>query len=122
MKLKPETVPTWDGNENTLARWIEKVEQLVAISPDIFGELGKIIPRRFTNSVETWYFSIPPKNRQLMEQDWGTIKAAIVDYWMNHSWLEDQKFRANNAQYWENGHTHKTPSEYDIRKMDLIHL
>ena len=27
MKLKLETVPTWDGNENTLARWIEKVEQ-----------------------------------------------------------------------------------------------
>ena len=27
MKLKPETIPTWDGNENTLARWIAKVEQ-----------------------------------------------------------------------------------------------
>ena len=30
MKLKPETVPTWDVNENTLAQWIEKVEQLAA--------------------------------------------------------------------------------------------
>jgi len=28
MKLKPETVPTWDGNENTLARWTKKVRQL----------------------------------------------------------------------------------------------
>ena len=32
-----------------------------------------------------------------MEQDWGTLKTAIADYWMNHSWLEDQKFCANNA-------------------------
>jgi hypothetical protein len=36
MKLKPETIPTWDGNENTLARWIEKVKQLAATLPDIF--------------------------------------------------------------------------------------
>ena len=43
MKLKPETVPTWDGNENTLARWIEKVGQLVNTSPDSFKELGKVL-------------------------------------------------------------------------------
>lgn len=41
---------------------------------------------------------------------------------MNHSWLEDQKFRANNARYRETGHSHETPSEYIIRKMDLIRL
>ena len=41
---------------------------------------------------------------------------------MNHSWLEEQKFQANNARYREAGHTHETPSEYVIRKMDLICL
>jgi hypothetical protein len=122
MKLKPETVPTWDGNENTLARWVEKVGQLADTSPDIFRELGKIVPRRFTNSAETWYYSIPPRSRKPMEQDWGTLKAAIADYWMNHSWLEDQKFRANSARYREVGHSRETPSEYVIRKMDLIRL
>jgi len=71
MKLKPETVPTWDGNENTLTRWIEKVGQLANTSPDIFKELGKVVPRRFTNSTETWYYSIPPENQQPIEQDWG---------------------------------------------------
>ncbi|KIM77091.1 hypothetical protein PILCRDRAFT_91284 [Piloderma croceum F 1598] len=92
MKLKPEIVPTWDRNENTLAWWIEKVGQLANTSPDIFKELGKVVPWRFTNSAETWYYSIPLKDQQLMEQDWGTLKTAIADYWMNHSWLKDQKF------------------------------
>ena len=97
MKLKPEMVLTWDGNENTLARWIEKVRQLANTSLNIFKALGKVVPQRFTNSAETWYYSIPPKDRQLMEQNWGTLKAAIADYCMNYSWLEDQKFRANIA-------------------------
>ena len=92
MKLKPETVPTWDGNENTLAQWIEKVKQLAATLPDIFKELGKIVPQRFTESAEVWYYSILSKDRQLLEQNWGTLKSAIPDYWMNHSWLEEQKF------------------------------
>jgi hypothetical protein len=55
-------------------------------------------------------------------QDWGMLKVTIADYWMNHSWLEGQKFRANNAHCQETGYTHKNPSEYVIRKMNLIHL
>jgi hypothetical protein len=96
MKLKLETVPTWDGNKNTLTRWIEKVRQLANTSPDIFKELGKVVPQRFTNSAETWYHSIPSKDQQPMEHDWSMLKTAIVDY---HNWLKDQKFCANNAQY-----------------------
>ena len=99
MKLKPETIPTWDGNENTLARWIEKVEQLAATSLDIFKELGKIVPRRFTESAEVWYYSISSKDCQPLERNWGTLKSAIANYWINHSWLEEQKFRANNTRY-----------------------
>ena len=57
-----------------------------------------------------------------MEQDWETLKSAIADYWMNHSWFEEQKFQVNNACYREAGYTHETSSEYVIRKMDLICL
>jgi hypothetical protein len=62
LKLKTDTVPLWDGNESTLACWIEKVGQLADTSLDIFKELGKVVPRRFTKSAKTWYFSILPKD------------------------------------------------------------
>jgi hypothetical protein len=39
MKLKPEMVPTWDGNEDTLARLVEKVGQIADTSP----KLGTIL-------------------------------------------------------------------------------
>ena len=53
LKLKTDTVSLWDGNKNTLAQWIKKVGQLADTSPDIFKELGKVVPRRFTKSAET---------------------------------------------------------------------
>ena len=116
MRLKPEMVPILDGNENTLARRVKKVRQLANTSPNIFWELGIVVPRRFANS------AISPKSCKPLEHDWKKLKSAIADYWMNHSLLNDQKFRANNAWYQEVRHTCKTLSGYVIRKMDLIHL
>ena len=122
MKLKPKNCSHLGQNENTLAQWIEKVKQLAATSLDIFKELGRIVPQRFTDSAEVWYYSISSKDRQPLELDWGTLKSAIADYWMNHNWLEDQKFQANDTHYREVGHTRESPSEYVIRKIDLICL
>lgn len=41
---------------------------------------------------------------------------------MNHHWLEKQKICANKARFREAGHQCKSPSEYVIRKLELIGL
>ena len=41
---------------------------------------------------------------------------------MNHHWLEKQKIRANKARFREAGHQKESPSEYVIRKMELLSL
>lgn len=45
-----------------------------------------------------------------------------MNYWMNHAWLKSQKIRANQARYCEAGFTKESPSEYLIRKLNLIGL
>ena len=122
LKLKPESVPQWNGNPDVLARWISKVNRLANNSPDIRDELGKVVPRRFTDSAETWYYSIPDAERIRLEENWSTLKKAISEYWMNHHWLEKQKLRANRARYRESGHQRESPSDYIIRKMELLSL
>ena len=122
LKLKPESVPQWDGNPDILARWINKINRLTDNSPDIREELGKVVPRRFTGSAETWYYSIPDAERNRLEAGWTTLKKAISEYWMNHHWLEKQKLRANKARYRESGHQCESPSDYIICKMELLSL
>ena len=41
---------------------------------------------------------------------------------MNHHWLEKQKLRANRARLREAGQQRGSPSEYVIRKMELLML
>ena len=73
-------------------------------SLEIKKELGKIVPRRFTNFAETWYYSIPDAEHVRIEENWTTLKKAISEYWMNHHWLEKQKLRVNRARFKEAGH------------------
>jgi hypothetical protein len=122
VKLKLESVPQWDGNPDILARWISKINCLTNNSPEIKEELGKIVPWRLTNFAKTWYYSIPDAECVRMKENWTTLKKAILEYWMNHHWLEKQKLRANKARFRETGHQRESPSEYIIRKMELLTL
>ncbi|KZP33335.1 hypothetical protein FIBSPDRAFT_714700, partial [Athelia psychrophila] len=115
-------VPQWDGNDDLLARWMDKVNSLSYHSEDIHRELGKIVPRRFTGLAETWYWSIPPAHRVAMEQSWTTLKLAMHNYWMNSQWLERQKLRVNLARFRESAHARELPSAYVVRKLDLLRI
>jgi hypothetical protein len=97
-------VPQWNGNPNVLARWIRKINRLANNLQDVQLELGNIVPRRFTDSAETWYYSIPDAERVRIEESWTTLKKAISEYWMNHHWLKKRKLRANKARFRETGH------------------
>ena len=56
-----------------------------------------VVPKRFTDSSKTWYYSIPDAEHIRLEENWTTLKKAISEYWVNHHWLEKQKLRANNG-------------------------
>lgn len=122
IKLKPETVPKWDGNTDTLVRWLLKVNNLALMSKSVFEQLGQIVPRRLEGTAETWYWSLPEYYRNNIEENWDTIKEAISDFYMNQKWLDQQKGKAIRASYHEPGHTKETPSDYYIRKSALLNL
>ena len=114
-KLKPESVPQWNGNPDILVGWVSEINHLVDIFPDIEEELGKIIPQQLTDSAETWYYSIPDAERARIEENWTTLSKAISEYWMNRHWVEKQKLREDKVR--EARRQRETPSEYIIRKM-----
>jgi len=84
-------VPQWDGNANSLARWLNKINCLADGSTNVHRELGKIAPQRFTSSAETWCYSIPDYESVKAEVNWSSLRRIISEYWMNHHWLEKQK-------------------------------
>ncbi|TFY50207.1 hypothetical protein EVJ58_g11143, partial [Rhodofomes roseus] len=120
LKLKIDIVPTWDGNINTLARWIMKVNQIAKESRLIAKQLGAVVPRRLRAGAENWYYSLPEFQRDSLQKNWSLLKEAIGHHYMNKTWLDKQKSKANRAKYRDSTAPRETPSDYYIRKLELL--
>ncbi|KAH9856083.1 hypothetical protein C2E23DRAFT_882214 [Lenzites betulinus] len=121
-KLKTDVVPAWDGNTDTLARWILRINSIAKKSNTIREQLGTVVPQRLTGSAEEWYFSLPEDVREECEQNWENVRDEIGNYYMNRSWQEKTRRQALAIRYRESGHTRELPSQYFIRKRELLEL
>ncbi len=121
-KLKMDIVPTWDGNTDSLARWILRVNSISKKSSIIRRQLGMVVPQRLTGDAEVWYYSLAEEDREECEQDWNVLRGVIGDYFMNRSWVEKTRKQALTMRYREVGHSRELPSQYFIRKRELLEL
>lgn len=120
LKLKPDAIPEWDGDPETLYHWILKMNALAERSRTVWKQLGQLTPPRLKGSAEKWYYSQSRNTRRRMETNWKTLRTGISNYFMNRSWMEKQKSKANRAMYRDAGNRSETPSEYYIRKFELV--
>jgi hypothetical protein len=121
-KLKPDIVPTWNGEESSLGRWILQINELALRSESIFRGLGDVVPTRFRDKAAAWWYSLPDTHRIMVSQNWDTLKDEIRTYWMNQAWIDRTQRRAIRAAYRDAGHPQETPTEYFIRKYELLSL
>ncbi|KAL1939986.1 hypothetical protein VTO73DRAFT_9321 [Trametes versicolor] len=100
--LKMDVVPTWDGDTATLARWIIRVNSIAKKSATIRQQLEHV--------------------REVCEQDWEYIRNQIGDYFMNRSWMEKTRKQALAIRYRDSACPRELPSQYFIRKRELLEL
>ncbi|KAJ3832622.1 hypothetical protein F5878DRAFT_703034, partial [Lentinula raphanica] len=104
VKLKPDTIPTWDGDMDNIINWETQINSLAKRSATIYTQLGYLVPGRLRGDANLWYYSQSERRRDQLEEDWGTLKAGINAYYMNQTWMDDQMAIANNAHFREQGH------------------
>jgi hypothetical protein len=55
-------------------------------------------------------------------EDWGTLRRKIRGYWMTQAWVTKTQDRALKAAFRESGHNKESPTEFFLRKHDLLSL
>ncbi|KAJ6582283.1 hypothetical protein B0H19DRAFT_1252388 [Mycena capillaripes] len=120
LRLKDTDIPKWDGNPDTLLRWIQRCNLIAEDGPKVWKQLGKIVPRVLTGTAQDWYFSLPLDYQHKICENWETMKQALADFFLSSKWLDKTRTRALRASYREAGHGKEKPSEYFIRKRELL--
>jgi hypothetical protein len=101
-------------------KWLAKVNNIAMESLTVFRQLGRIVPNKLIGAAEIWYWSLPLDYHASIEVNWDTLKEAIVAFYINRTWLDKQKSKANQAYYREANHRSETPGEYFICKTELL--
>ena len=120
IKLKVDTIPTWDGHSEDLRWWLLMVNSLSKRCPVVFKQLGMLVPTQLTGSAEIWYYSQSVEVHNKIEQDWNTLRMVIGEYYMNWAFLDKQKAGANHAFYCNTGNVREMPREYIICKIEHL--
>lgn len=121
-RLKPDAIPEWDGNSDALSSWLLRLNSFARHSSTIRLQLGKIVPLRLKGLAARWYYSLSTNERADAERSWETIREKIGSYFMTRSWFEKQRSRALRLEFREDRHRFETPSDYVIRKYELLSL
>jgi hypothetical protein len=118
--LKDADVPKWDGDPDKLLRWIQRCNLIAEDGPKAWRQLGKVVPRSFTGTAQDWYFSLPMDYQQEIRQNWTTMRQALADFFLSSKWLDKTRTKALRASYRQAGYGREKPSEYFIRKRELL--
>jgi hypothetical protein len=121
-KLKADAIPEWDGDQETLLQWVRQINYISERSDVIFDDVGEVAPLRLKGRAKQWFQALPEVVRRQVQTNWYTLKTAIVNHFMNRTYLELLKLKALRAKYRQKGHEDETPSDFFYRKLELLQL
>ncbi len=121
MRMKPQDlIPEWDGNPDTLMKWFRTLDKLVARGVDLANQLPNIIPFRLTDDAKAWFEQFSGMEQNYFMAHWDDFKYRMGQYFWTPTWIANAKSKAYQARFRESKHSSETPSQFLIRKKELI--
>ena len=103
-----------------MALWILRVNLVAKKSQTLRKQLGTIVPQRLKGQAERWYYTLRDSERNYYEQDLENLRIVIGEYYVNCTWVEKTRKIASQTKYRDYGHSKESPSDYLIRKRELL--
>ncbi|KAG8819739.1 hypothetical protein FRC19_009578 [Serendipita sp. 401] len=119
-EYKPEDLPSWDGNPDKLIPFVKKANKLAKESDMMAKQIGKVIPRRFTDLAESWWDMMPEDRRDQHSKSWGHLFKAIKKQFMTAEWVGKQQNRALAMRFRQRGHEEENPLKFFYRKFESL--
>ncbi|KAG8710599.1 hypothetical protein FRC11_004324, partial [Ceratobasidium sp. 423] len=120
MKLKPDIIPEWNGDTKELSKWIISINNMAEYSDYTRIQLGQQVPLRLTDRALRWFKALDKAYRRQITADWPSLRRAITIHFMNRTFMEHNKADALYMRFRDKYHTHESPEDYVICKMEAL--
>jgi hypothetical protein len=119
-KIKINDLPEFDGSDNRLVDYIFTINDRANLGYDVWEELGRYLPLRFTKKARNWWEGLEPDIQRDIGESWDTLRLAICEHWMTAHWRSQEKIKCNQIVFQANGR--ESPMGYYYRKLRAIRV
>jgi hypothetical protein len=123
MRMKPaDLIPEWDGDPDTLMKWLQTLSKLEARGIQMANQLPKIVPFRLTDDAKSWFDQFSGAEQLFLMNHWDNFKEVMCRFFWTPTWVANAKSKALAAKYRDSSHSRETPSQFLMRKKELIDM
>lgn len=120
-KLRPEFLPSWNGDGDTAVDYFVRVHELAAMGGQMPEHLGRWLWTRFEigSPVHKWYSALASKEKAYMQAHYTHFLAVVRDLWLGVDWQYQQRQNYAEMSFRQAGHSRESPDDFVRRRLIL---
>ena len=118
-ELKPEDLPSWDGNPKTAITYFWKVQERATLGGYIPAALGYWLWMKLKegSDVQGWFSTLPSHEQAQMRGHWVDYLRGIKEGYLGRQWQFDIGEEYKSQYFREPGHENELPKSFIARRI-----
>lgn len=118
-ELKPEHLPSWDGNHDTAVDYFWKIQQLASLGGYVPQALGYWLWNRLVDGspVQTWFATLTFDQQAKMRSHYMVYLRHIQKDYLGNNWQLRMNAVYENQSFRQTGHERKSPPAFITRRI-----
>ncbi|KAJ7870839.1 hypothetical protein B0H13DRAFT_1896021 [Mycena leptocephala] len=123
-KLKPESLPEWDGDHDTAIDYFWQVGEMASLMGWLPKALGFWLPSRLKKGspIQTWFSTLSSTRQAAMREHYLTYLQVIKDRYLGRKWQLRENIKFEQQAFRQRGHEDETPQMFFGRRVRAVRM
>jgi hypothetical protein len=121
-KLKPDSLPEWDGDPDTAIDYFWDVGQVAILQGWLPQALGFWLPSRLKkgSAIQLWFVTLPTQRQASMRSHYLVYLQVIKDLYLGNKWQLRMNIQFENQAFRQPGFEHESPQQFLGRRIKAV--
>ncbi|KAA1478213.1 hypothetical protein DENSPDRAFT_742154, partial [Dentipellis sp. KUC8613] len=117
--LRPENLPSWDGDEDTAIQYFATIQELAEMGENLRSAMGRWLWTRLKDGspIKEWYLMVSVELRRYMSENYLNYLRAIRFHWLSENWAQRKQAEFSEMRFRQKGHADEKPIEFINRRI-----
>ncbi|KAF7986132.1 hypothetical protein HWV62_38486 [Athelia sp. TMB] len=118
-EIKPEQLPSWDGEYDTVIQYFHDLEEFASLGGNIPERMGFWLWKTLKkdSGVARWYAGLSTNLKTWMRIHYLNYVEVILHYYLGREWQQHVELQYQQQTFRQKGHEQETPHDFILRRI-----